>query len=155
MKQIAVAQVEQILKDAKVKNLTELMDKIISQSRESFGASANPPKEIDGIMHYFCRYTQQWFPEEEMVFSNGKSKGYSKIGISAWTKVNSLIKKTSGLIAEAIQKDDFDSAKLLSAKVTELKAALNNPATYSDIQNNAVVLHLEDLGVSAVSTEAE
>ena len=148
MKQIAVAQVEQILKDAKVKNLTELMDKIISQSRESFGASANPPKEIDGVMHYFCRYTHQWFPQEQMVFSNGKSKGYSKIGISAWTKVNALIKKTTGLIADAIKQDNFEGAKILSAKVDELKAALNNPATYSDIQNGSVVLHLDEVLVT-------
>ena len=143
MKTITVTQVEAILKDAKVKNLAELMEQILAESKESIGHSLNPPKEIDGVTHYYCRYTAQYYPIEQMVVSNGKSKGYSKIGISAWTKVNALIKKTQALIADAISNDDFENAKLLSTKVNSLKEALNNPETYQDIQNNAVVLHLD------------
>lgn len=141
MKVINVAAVEAILKDAKVKNAAELFEQIMAQSKEqSFGVSANPPKEIDGVLHYFCRYTAKYYPKEEMVFSNGKSKGYSKIGISAWTKVNTAIKKLDSAIADCIQQDDLDTAKMLNNKRQVLKDALNSPSTYENIVDGKVQL---------------
>ena len=44
------------------------------------GATANPPKEIDGIVYHYCRMFQDYLPESEMVFSQGKCKGISRIG---------------------------------------------------------------------------
>ena len=143
MKIVNVAAVEAILKDAKVKNAAELFEQIIAQSREqSFGASANPPKEIDGVTHYYCRYTAKYYPLEQMVVSNGKSKGYSKIGISAWTKVNAAIKKLDAQIADCLRDDTLEKAKELNIKRQMLKDALNQPSTYENIVDGKVQLSI-------------
>lgn len=113
--------------------------------RGGFGISANPPKEIDGVMHYFCRYTGKYYPLYEMVLSDGKSKGYSKIGISAWTKVNQSIKRMDTAIVNAyvamgegkelpVSIDDLISAR------EKLKDALNKQETYKTIVDGKVVL---------------
>ena len=50
-------------------------------------------KEIDGVMHHWCRYHQEFEPEDRCVMSGGKPKGYCKAAISRWNTINREIKK--------------------------------------------------------------
>ena len=52
------------------------------------GQTSNPSyyDETLGAQMYYCRYLAQYCTEDEMVISNGKSKGYSKSAIAIWTK---------------------------------------------------------------------
>jgi len=94
------------------------------------GNSANPPKEIDGIMHYYCRFHQRYEPQEDMVISKGKSKGYCKASISLWNKLNSQIKKLDSQAVEAMANGDFEKAQELAKESKALKDSLNSPETY-------------------------
>lgn len=139
--------IEQIVKAAGIKAdkaeaiITSLSDK----ATERVGVSANPPKEIDGVLHYFCRFTQKYYPREEMVFSNGKSKGYSKEAISVWNRINAEIKKVQASISNAILKgDNIDDD--LKNRLALLKDALNAPTTYEDLPNA-----LSNLGIVKAS----
>lgn len=94
------------------------------------GQSANPPKEIDGVMHYHCRFFKDYLPETEMVFSQGKCKGTSKLG----QKLSYDLKKKSDELLLASVKD-FTSGRIEegTAKVNEaneIKASIEVPLTY-------------------------
>ena len=136
MKTISLDTLQQIVKACGAKK--ELAEKIIAeaiaQSTERIGFSVNPPKTIDGVTHYFCRFTQQYHPADKMVLSNGKSKGYSKSAISVWNKINAEIKKKQALIAEAVMQDK-ELNKDIVQRLEQLKAALNAPSTYADLDN--------------------
>ena len=152
MKTISLDALQQIVKACGAKK--ELADKIIAdamaQSTERVGFSVNPPKEIDGVMHYFCRFTQTYHSEDKMVLSNGKSKGYSKAAISVWNKINAEIKKEQALIADAIMKSEEPNNDVV-ARLEKLKSALNNPSTYADLDNALI-----NLGITtAVKAKAE
>jgi len=97
---------------------------------KSGGNAMNPPKEIDGIMHYYCRFHQRYEPQEDMVISKDKSKGYCKASISKWNKINSQIKKLDSKAVEAMANGDFEKAQELAKEAKALKGSLNNPETY-------------------------
>ena len=75
--------------------------------------SVNPPKlDKDGnIVEAYCKYFQRYLPAAEMVISNGKSKGYSKI---ACAEVNARRKAI-------VQKESELSNLVLGGKVEEAK----------------------------------
>ena len=89
-------------------------------------SSQHPPLE-NGDM--YCRYTQKYYPEEEMVMSKGKSKGYSKAGIAVWNKVQRTIKKWSSIYVDL---DDMhgEQAIELGARIRELKGLSNDPEAF-------------------------
>lgn len=128
--------IEQLVKASGIKadKAEALIASISDKATERVGVSANPPKEVDGIMHYFCRFTQKYYPKEEMVFSNGKSKGYSKQAISVWNRINAEIKKLQAIISNAILKGE-DISDELKARLAFLKDALNATSTYEDLPN--------------------
>ena len=138
-KMIAVESLLDILAQANIKVSKETKQIIEQQSVERGFSTMNLPKEIDGVTHYYCRYTAKYYPIEQMIVSNGKSKGYSKIGISAWTKVNTHIKKLSAAIANAIRNDDIDAAKKLSDVVEKVKLKLNDPQSYQKYNDDGSV----------------
>ena len=139
--------IEQLVKASGIKadKAEALIASISDKATERVGVSANPPKEIDGITHYFCRFTQKYYPKEEMVFSNGKSKGYSKQAISVWNRINAEIKKVQASISDAILKGDNISDEL-KERLAFLKDALNATATYEDLDNA-----LSNLGIVKAS----
>lgn len=149
MKVLDITKLQEVLKASGIDNKAAAA--IIADAekqaveRGGFGISANPPKEIDGVLHYYCRYTGKYYPLSEMVLSNGKSKGYSKIGIAAWTKVNQSIKKldtgiTNAYIALSDGKELQVSIEDLIAARERLRQALNDQSTYQNIVDNKVVL---------------
>ena len=102
----------------------------INLKPKSGGGSSNPPMEIDGVMNHYCRFHQQYEPEENMVMASGKSKGYCRAAISKWNKMNSQIKKLGAEVMELMDEDQFKEAKEKSNEAKELKAALNNPESF-------------------------
>jgi len=98
---------------------------------KSGGNTMNPPKEIDGVMHYYCRFHQRYELQDDMVMSKDKSKGYCKASISKWNKINSQIKKLDSQAVDAMANGDFESAQAIAQEAKELKESLNNPETYN------------------------
>lgn len=136
------AQVEAILTSNKVKaNVIDELKNILAP--KSGGTSLNPPKEIDGVMHHFCRFHQTYYAESDMVMSQGKSKGYCKAAISKWNKINAQIKKTESSAVGAVCKGDFELAKKLSDEANALKLALNDPKSY-DAEADWKAFNLKD-----------
>ena len=96
------------------------------------GHSANPAILDDegNIVEAFCRYHQTYYPADEMVISNGKSKGYSKAAIAVWNKAQRDIKKMQDKVTELITADDFEAAKKLSNDIAVLKIECLQPEFY-------------------------
>lgn len=124
------AQVQELLIANKAKPaLIEALEAILAPKQG--GGSTNPPKEIDGVMHYYCRFHQVYEPETNMVMSAGKSKGYCKASISVWNKRNTAIKKLEAEISELVVLGDFEQAKQCSEELKIAKKELNEPSTYN------------------------
>ena len=124
------SQVEATLLANKVKtNVIEELKSILAP--KSGGNISNPPKEIDGVLHYFCRFHQAYEAESAMVMSQGKSKGYCKAAISKWNKTNASIKRMESEAVGAMCKSEFERAKALSEEISELKTKLNDPSEYN------------------------
>ena len=123
------ARVEETLVAHKVK--THIIEELKEILAPKSGGAVNPPKEVDGVMHHFCRFHQAYEPEHNMVMSNNKSKGYCRAAISKWNKVNQKIKRIEAEAVGALCKGELDLAKQLSEEVAELKARLNDPNQYS------------------------
>lgn len=91
--------------------------------------ATHPPKEIDGKTHYYCKYFDKYLPQEEIVFSNGKSKGYSKIGNSIWLKLN---KDYDRLMTILFENDlEPDSVETIKNYMAWLKEAKNDSTIYT------------------------
>lgn len=110
------------------KGLQEALELILKP--KSGGGSVNEPKMIDGVMHYYCRFHQEYEAHENMVMSSGKSKGYCKASISVWNKRNSALKRKEAEISELVIAGDFEQARECSIELQDMKANLNEPSTY-------------------------
>lgn len=101
------------------------------------GQTINPSyyDETLGAQMYYCRYLAQYCTEDEMVMSNGKSKGYSKSAISRWTKAGKeakqLQEKALKLLLDGKQVEGQD----LNAQAEELLLKRNKPEFYEDLRN--------------------
>ena len=105
-------------KTIKIEELMALLDEY---SKASSRKKLPQPKEIDGQLHRYCRYYEEYFPEEEMV----KGKNYSKKAISLWTKARSLSNKLLRLMF--IDEDNKELKELL-----KVLNEYNNPEVYKD-----------------------
>tara|TARA_R110000851_G_scaffold45642_14_gene111606 strand:- start:1815 stop:2288 length:474 start_codon:yes stop_codon:yes gene_type:complete len=94
------------------------------------GNMMNPPKDIDGVIHYYCRFHKEYYPEDKMVMSNEKSKGYCKASISLWNKTNSNIKKLDSEAVNAMEAGDFDKAQKIAKESKLLKDNFNKSEFY-------------------------
>ena len=86
-------EVQKLLENNKAsKALKEALEELLAP--KSAGSMANPPKlDKDGnIVEAYCRFHQRYEKVEDMVVSQGKSKGYCKASISLWNKTNAKIK---------------------------------------------------------------
>jgi len=73
----------------------------------------------------FCRYTGEFYDYSEMVYQNqsmrdlGKHKGYSKEGISRWTKARAELAKNKNILGElggkAISGEELTKKEKVSA----------------------------------------
>ena len=129
-------EVSKLLEDNKAsKKLKAGLEELL-RPKSGGGNVQNPPKEIDGEMHYYCRFHQEYEPEKDMVMSkdkegNLKSKGYCKASISKWNKLNKQIKDLEHKAVEAMGEGNFDEAQEFAKEAKEVKAILNKPETYN------------------------
>lgn len=113
------------------KKLTMALEELLAP-KAGGGSSVNPPKldEDGNIVEAWCRWHERYEPVENMVISNGKSKGYCKAAISKWNKANSQIKKYEAQASSALLSGDFEQAQEFAGKAKELKELFNLPSYY-------------------------
>ena len=134
-------EVSSILANTKVskKVQEELMNVIDNylKPRNGGGSVINPPlKDENGnITHYFCRWHQMYEPIEDMVISNGKSKGYCKASISKWNKANSKIKKLEAEATSNLLDGDSEEAMKKANEAKEIKNVFNSPSYYNYVDD--------------------
>ena len=131
-----------LLNDAQFKSKAE-QERVLAIISDTFapkaggGQTVNPSyyDETLGAQMYYCRYLAQYCTQDEMVMSNGKSKGYSKSAISRWTKAGkeskTLQEKALKLLLDGKQVEGQD----LNAQAEELLLKRNKPEFYEDLRN--------------------
>lgn len=131
-----------LLNDAQFKSKAE-QERVLAIISGTFapkaggGQTINPSyyDETLGAQMYYCRYLAQYCTEDEIVMSNGKSKGYSKSAISRWTKAGkeakTLQEKALKLLLAGQQVEGQD----LNAQAEELLLKRNKPEFYEDLRN--------------------
>lgn len=122
--------------------MAELLEKYTPKA--GGGQVQNPSYIEDGITMHYCRYLTIYMPEDAMVMSNGKSKGYSKIAISRWTKAGKDAKVLQESALKELLAGNIDEGQDFNAKAEELLLLRNKPEFYQDlveaIQDDEVVL---------------
>lgn len=94
------------------------------------GATANPPKEIDGITYHYCRMFQDYLPEDEMVFSQGKCKGISKIGQKHSYELSKQVTAKNMEAIKHFTAGEIEEGNKLIAEAKEIEKLMQEPATY-------------------------
>ena len=123
--------------------MAELLDKYTPKAG---GGQVQNPSYIndDGITMHYCRYLTIYIPEDEMVMSSGKSKGYSKIAISRWTKAGKDAKVLQESALKELLAGNIVECQDYNSQAEELLLLRNKPEFYQDlveaIQDDEVVL---------------
>ena len=122
--------------------MAELLEKYTPKA--GGGQVQNPSYIEDGITMHYCRYLTIYMPEDAMVMSNGKSKGYSKIAISRWTKAGKEAKVLQESALKELLAGNIVEGQDFNAQAEELLLLRNKPEFYQDlvesIQDDEVVL---------------
>lgn len=122
--------------------MAELLEKYTPKA--GGGQVQNPSYIEDGVTMHYCRYLTIYRPEDEMVMSSGKSKGYSKIAISRWTKAGKDAKVLQESALKELLAGNIVNGQDFNAQAEELLLLRNKPEFYQDlveaIQDDEVVL---------------
>lgn len=122
--------------------MAELLEKYTPKA--GGGQVQNPSYVENGVTMHYCRYLTIYRPEDEMVMSSGKSKGYSKIAISRWTKAGKDAKVLQESALKELLAGNIVEGQDFNAKAEELLLLRNKPEFYQDlvesIQDEEVVL---------------
>lgn len=131
-----------LLNDAEFKSRAE-RERVLAIISDTFapkaggGQTINPSyyDETLGAQMYYCRYLAQYCTEDEMVMSNGKSKGYSKSAISRWTKAGKEAKQLQEKALKLLLNGQQVEGQDLNAQAEELLLKRNKPEFYEDLRN--------------------
>lgn len=122
--------------------MAELLEKYTPKA--GGGQVQNPSYVENGVTMHYCRYLTIYRPEDEMVMSSGKSKGYSKIAISRWTKAGKDAKVLQESALKELLAGNIVEGQDFNAQAEELLLLRNKPEFYQDlveaIQDDEVVL---------------
>ena len=113
------------------KSQQEVLMTIIDTNLKPKSAGSTRPEDIDG--QTWCRYTGEYYDYSEMVYQNQtqrdlqKHKGYSKDGISRWTKARADLAKWNKELGELgvkamesdITEDDKDRFAELKTQIAD------------------------------------
>jgi len=105
---------------------------------KSGGGQVQNPSYYDenlGSQMHYCRYLDQFCTEDEVVMSNGKSKGYSKAAISRWTKAGKDAKQLQEKALKLLLEGKTLEGTELNSKAEELLMKRNKPEFYVDLRN--------------------
>ena len=131
-----------LLNDAQFKSKAE-QERVLAIISDTFapkaggGQTINPSYYDDTLqsqMHY-CRYLAQYCTQDEMVMSNGKSKGYSKSAIARWTKAGKEAKTLQEKALKLLLNGQLVEGQDLNAQAEELLLKRNKPEYYLDLRN--------------------
>ena len=128
-------------------NVSALMAELLEKyTPKAGGGQVQNPSCVndDGVTMHYCRYLTIYRPEDEMVMSSGKSKGYSKIAISRWTKAGKDAKVLQESALKELLAGNIVEGQDFNAQAEELLLLRNKPEFYQDlvesIQDDEVVL---------------
>lgn len=102
------------------------------------GGQVQNPSYYDETLQaqmYYCRYLAQYCTQDEMVMSNGKSKGYSKSAIARWTKAGKDAKQLQEKALKMLLAGQQVEGQDLNAQAEELLVKRNKPEFYEDLRN--------------------
>lgn len=122
--------------------MAELLEKYTPKA--GGGQVQNPSYVENGVTMHYCRYLTIYMPEDAMVMSSGKSKGYSKIAISRWTKAGKDAKVLQESALKELLAGNIVEGQDFNSQAEELLLLRNKPEFYQDlveaIQDDEVVL---------------
>lgn len=127
-------------------NVVALMTTLLEKYTPKAGGGQvqNPSYVENGINYHYCRYLTIYRPENEMVMSNGKSKGYSKIAIARWTKAGKDAKLLQEQALKQLLVGNVVEGQDLNSQAEELLLNRNKAEYYQDlvesIQDDEVVM---------------
>lgn len=127
-------------------NVVALMASLLEKYTPKAGGGQvqNPSYVENGINYHYCRYLTIYRPEDEMVMSNGKSKGYSKIAIARWTKAGKDAKLLQESALKQLLAGNVVEGQDLNSQAEELLLNRNKAEFYQDlvesIQDDEVVM---------------
>ena len=131
-----------LLNDAEFKSKAE-KERVLAIITDTFapkagGVQTSNPSYYDetlGTQMYYCRYLAQYCTEDEMVMSNGKSKGYSKAAIARWTKAGKDARQLQERALKLLLKGQQAEGQDLNAQAEELLVIRNKSEYYTDLRN--------------------
>lgn len=130
-----------LLNDAEFKSKAE-RERVLAIICDTFapkagGQSKNPSYYDETLQSqmYYCRYLAQYCTEDEMVMSNGKSKGYSKSAISRWTKAGKKAKTLQEKALKLLLDGKYVEGQDLNVQAEELLLKRSKPEFYEDLKN--------------------
>lgn len=126
-----VSAITEIARNFKV--APEALERIVELvGPQAAGRSVNPPKlDKDGnITEAYCKYFQRYLPAEQMMISNGKSKGYSKIACAEVNARRKAIVQKESELSNLVLGGKVEEAKKLAKDLEVEKSRLNDPEFY-------------------------
>ena len=122
--------------------LSNELDKLL-KPKAGGGVVQNPMITENDINYYYCRYTGFYIPEDEMVMSQGKSKGYSKKAIAKWTKAGKEVQTLNDIAMKLLLDGKSEEGKSKALEAEELKTNRNNQNYYDDVREEYEAIKLE------------
>lgn len=119
------------LTDAQISALTALVK---AEMKVGTTSETYPPKDVDGVLHYYCSRTKHYFPIEDMITTKeGESKGYSKVSQEKLTEVNARIKELNAKAMDALNDGETDTAMQFGHESKALMTAKESGEIYADL----------------------
>ena len=137
-------EVETLLGQYKVSKEFKAQLEELIKPKAGGGIVQNPMNTVDNVNYHFCRYTNYYLPESEMVMSNGKSKGYSKKAIAKWTKLGKKAKDLEATAMKLLLEKNFEEGTEVADRATKLLNDRNKTSMYDDIRSEYESIKLND-----------
>jgi len=125
--------VEALMEEHNLPEKTRVALAELLEPKNGGGNSQHPPKlDKDGnIIEAWCKYHECYEPINNMVVSNGKSKGYCKAASSKSNRLRKLSKEMDAKVVMLTLDGDFEGAQEMATKAKELSEKRNSPEMYN------------------------
>lgn len=123
---------------------TELtLDQVIAavKPQKGGGTSANPAKEIDGVMNHWCRLKNEYRPESEFVLSEGKTKGATALASKVAYRIQKAAAEINAEAMDLFKAGKYEEANGVLAGEQELLDMIEDPATFTDEAMEISIYH--------------
>ncbi len=98
------------------------------------GGKSNNPSHIDpatGLMVHWCRFLHKYMPESEMVVSQGKTKGASKLASKYNYLLGKKVKELKDKSLELFALQKYPEGAAMNAQAEEVEKSRTRPETYT------------------------